>query len=480
MIQSPTQNALAEVYSTDLFRNLGHQLIDLIANHVDGVQTNLESPVLPYKSPAEELAFWQNLGFEQMAPLALFQQIIDHSINVHHPRYIGHQVAKPSLVASLAGLVADVMSNGSGVYEMGMSSNAIEKVVTDWVAQHIGFDENASGIITSGGSLANLTGLLAARRAKAPNSVWEDGHDQPLALLVSEEAHYCVDRAARIMGLGSKGIIKVPVDRQFKIRTDLLSAYLEKAKAQGLKVIAVVGCAASTATGSYDDLNALADFCQQEDLWLHVDGAHGGAVVFSQKYKSLAQGIERADSVVIDFHKMLLTPSLNTALIFKTASDSYKTFAQKAQYLWDAENEPEWYHSGKRTFECTKLMLSIKSYAILKTHGTAVFGENVDRLYDLGRSFAAILIDHPHFELAVEPEGNIVNFRYINASLDDLDALNHRIRQQLIESGKFYIVQTTIHDNKYLRTAIMNPLTTEREFYDLLEEIEVIAAKLSL
>lgn len=463
---------IEQAYDTQNFRNWGHQLIDLLADHLQQVQTNREETVISYRDPETELAFWQQDFKQTGEPIDLFKDILQHSIHVHHPHYIGHQVSVPALVAGLSGLMSDVLSNGTGVYEMGMASNAIERIVTDWLSSKIGYNADSAGIMTSGGSLANLTALLAARKIKAPTEVWEHGHQEKLAVLVSEEAHYCIDRAARIMGMGSAGIIKVPVNERFQIRTDLLDDYLQQAEADGLKVIAVIGCAASTATGSYDDLNALADFCAKYDLWLHVDGAHGGVVVVSGKYRHLAAGIERADSVVIDFHKMLMTPSLSTALIFKRGEDSFKTFIQKAQYLWDAQQSPEWYHSGKRTFECTKFMMSIKVYSILKTYGESIFEENVERLYDLGKTFADMIRQKPDFELAIEPVTNIVNFRYINAPAETLNELNSNIRQALLASGKFYIVQTMLQGKRYLRTTIMNPLTTKQDLAALLAEIE--------
>lgn len=465
---------LNQAFDVQAFRTWGHELIDLLANHLQDAHTNPDFPVLPYHSPEKELEYWQqDFKTGPGQPLDLFTNILEHSIHVHHPRYMGHQVSIPALVATLSGLVSDVLSNGSAVYEMGMASNALEKVVTDFMSQKIGF-QNGTGFLTSGGSLANLTALLAARKAKAPSDVWEMGHQEKLAVLVSEEAHYCIDRAARVMGLGSEGIIKIPVNERFQIRTDLLDDYLQQAQSQGLTVIAVVGCACSTSTGSFDDLEKLAAFCKQYNLWFHVDGAHGGAAIFSEKYNFILKGIERADSVTIDFHKMLLTPALATALIFKNPSDSYQTFSQKAQYLWESQQDGEWWNSGKRTFECTKLMLSLKVYSILKTYGERVFAANVDRLFDLAKVFATMIQARPTFELAIEPEANIVNFRFVNTS-NDLNGCNSAIRKQLLQAGKFYIVQTTLNGKLYLRTTIMNPLTTEQDLAALLNEIEHIS-----
>jgi len=178
-------------FSTTSFRELGHQLIDLLADQVEAVQQETDTPILPYREPEEELAFWQaDFAKADTDVLGFFNNVLQHSIQLHHPHYIGHQVSVPGLVSGLAGLMSDVLSNGTGVYEMGMASNAMERVVTDFTAQAIGFDEAAGGILTSGGTLANLTALLAARQAKAPG-VWNAGHEEQLAILVSEEAHYC-------------------------------------------------------------------------------------------------------------------------------------------------------------------------------------------------------------------------------------------------------------------------------------------------
>jgi L-2,4-diaminobutyrate decarboxylase len=195
------------------------------------------------------------------------------------------------------------------------------------------------------------------------------------------------------------------------------------------------------------------------------------------KYKYLVQGIEKADSVVIDCHKMLMTPALTTALLFKNGQTSYQTFVQKAQYFWSDAEEREWYNYSKRTFECTKLMMSIKFYALIRTYGVQALEDFVTTLYDLGKTFAKMIQSKPHFELAVEPMANILCFRWLEKEYTDekLNQLNANIRKHILEKGEFYIVQTKLKDKLYLRTTLMNPFTTEAELEKLLEEIEKIA-----
>ncbi len=472
------RDLLKVAFDPESFRKSGHQLIDMLADYLQEMQSDTPLKTIPWKSPEEQLKYWQEDEMKgEGNVMELFNKVMEDSIHIHHKKYMGHQVVSPAPVTALASLLSSLLNNGSAVYEMGPVANAIERVVVQRICREIGWNEQAGGFLTSGGTLANLTAMLAARRAKSPEDVWLKGSGKRLALMVSEEAHYCVDRAARVMGWGSEGIIKIPVDERLKMRTELLEEYLQQAKAQDIEVIAVVGSACTTSSGTYDNLESIADFCQKHKLWFHVDGAHGGAAIFSHKYRSLVRGMERADSVVIDMHKMMLTPALTTALLFRNESDSYQTFAQQAQYLWNDQEEHEWYNLGKRTMECTKLMMGIKAYALFKAYGTEIIGQYVTRQYDLGKSFARMIQQRKHWELSQEPETNIICFRYCTADLDatTIESLNAYVRQQLLEEGEFYIVQTRLKNKLYLRTTLMNPLTTEKELKALLDRIEEVA-----
>ncbi|MEM1322312.1 MAG: aminotransferase class I/II-fold pyridoxal phosphate-dependent enzyme [Bacteroidota bacterium] len=468
---------LEQAYSSSTFRELGHQLVDQLADYLEAAEKGHQA-VIPQIDPQNELRFWEkDLVEGPRDPVYFFEQLINRSIHLHQQKYMGHQIAPPAYLGPLAALAGDLLNNGMAVFEMGAASTAIEQVVVQEVCKVMGYDELAGGFLTSGGTLANLTALLAARQAIGERDVWTEGQQEKLAIMVSEESHYCVDRAVRIMGWGEQGIIKVPVNAQYQLRTDLLEEGLRKAEAAGRKVIALVGCACSTSTGAYDDLEAMADFCAQHQLWFHVDGAHGAAAAFSSRYRPLVKGIGRADSIAMDFHKMLMTPALATALLFKKGQQAFGTFAQRAQYLWASQSEQEWHNLAKRTFECTKYMMSIKVYILLRSYGLTVFDEYVNRLYDMGRHFAQLIQQRPHFELAVTPQSNIVCFRYTppNCSPEQLDLLNSRIRKNIIEEGEFYIVQTQLKQGLYLRTTLMNPFTTEQELLGLLDKVEALA-----
>jgi len=472
-------SVLENVYDPEAFRKLGHELVDSLANHLSACLAPAEGQkVMDWQLPEDELAFWR--AFDSKEPTEIFNTVLQRCIHTHHPKYIGHQVSAPAPITTLSAMLSALLNNGMAVYEMGKAPSAIERVITDKLCEKIGYSPDARGFLTSGGTLANLTALLTARREKAPENVWESGYSQKLGIMVSEEAHYCVDRAARIMGLGSEGIIKIPSTIDFVMDTSLLDTYMKKAKAQGIYVFAIVGSAPSTSTGMYDDLETIASFAQKHQLWFHVDGAHGGSAVFSPKYKNTLKGIDQADSVVIDGHKMMLMPAITTALLYKDGNTSYTTFSQKADYLLLQSQEEDWYNKAKRTFECTKLMMSLHWYMLWQTEGETLFDDFVTTLYDKGIQFAKTVQQRASFELAVSPMSNIVCFRlkHVYGKLEQENALNLKIRQQLLEDGEFYIVQTKLRGKQYLRVTLMNPFTTETILEQLLDHIEEIGRSL--
>ena len=471
---------LKNVYDPENFRRQGHTLIDLLADYLDNSLSRQPDRVIPWIEPETAEERWAaRLNDTGQEPGQLFRQVMEESIKLHHPRYMGHQVSPAAPVAALAGVLNDLLNNGMGVYEMGIPGTAMERAVVKSVARKMGFGPEADGVLTSGGSLANLTALLTARSATTRQPVWTEGNTSQLALLVSEEAHYCVDRAVRIMGWGEAGIIKVPSDEAFRMRTELLEPLYQQAVAEGKEVIAVVGSACSTSTGSFDDLEAIGRFAAMHGLWFHVDGAHGAATIYAEKYKHLVNGLELADSVVMDFHKMLLSPTITTALIFKQGKNSFRTFTQKAVYLLNQEGDQDWYNLAKRTFETTKTMLSLRAFILLQTYGEAVFDEYITTVNDLCASFADWLDARPGWQLAAGPACNILCFRITLPGLDEAqtNALNERIRQELLEEVRFYVVKTHLRGKTYLRVTLTNPFTRIGDLEDMALNLEAKALR---
>jgi L-2,4-diaminobutyrate decarboxylase len=469
------KDAMERALDPEAFRAVGHRVIDRLADHLDAAARGA-MPVYPWADPADQLLRWPaqfetgSADFDE-----LIGRVIAESNHLHHPGYVGHQVTPPLPAAALCELVAALLNNSMAVYEMGPASTAMEQAVVGWLARRLGLPASAAGVLTSGGSLGNLTALLAARQAKAGYDAWRLGAEgqEPLCVLVSAEAHYSIARAVRVMGWGEDGLVSVPVDERFRMRVDALESALQTARRRGRRPIAVVASAASTATGSYDPLTPIADFCQAHDLWLHVDGAHGAAAVLSERHRARVAGIERADSVVWDAHKMMLMPALVSAVLFRDARRSYEAFRQQASYLFSDQPGEQWFDVGQRTLECTKRMMSLKLYVTLAVYGGAFFGDYVAATFDLAERFSQRIDEAEDFELGVAPECNIVCFRHRPPGVSDLDGLQARIRERLLRDGAFYLVQTRLPSGLFLRTTLINPRTTESDLEALLERIRV-------
>jgi len=475
---------IKSIYDPEVFRQAGHRLVDQLTDYVLSARHG-SMPVLPEPNPlALRERYQQPLPLEPAAdvPLALqqrLQELIEQGIHLQHPGYIGHQVGAPVPAASLAELVAGVFNQSMAVYEMSPSATHIERQTARWLCKLVGWNKEADGVFTSGGSLGNLTALLVARNHASGGVAWEKGvrGGPPLAILASEQAHYSVARSASILGLGHENVLRVPVDRNFQMDTAAMAECYHAAVAQGKQVAAVVASAGTTATGSFDPLRKIGEFCRAQGVWFHVDGAHGASVLLSPRYRSLADGIELADSVIWDAHKMLFMPNVVTALLFRQGSRGFEAFNQEASYLFGRHPFPE-YDLGLRTIECTRPMQAWKLWLCFQLYGARGLGELVTQKLDLARAFAAQIKAQTDFELLTDPMCNILCFRHLPSageagtlSLQQLNEHQAKIRKRVLASGKFFLVQTLIGQRLYLRCALMNAQTTEQDLANLLELI---------
>lgn len=467
-------------FDPERFRQQGHRIIDALADHLGAAQRR-EGPVLPWQPPEAALRAWPG-AFTRTGGADLddlLQRVLGQSHHLHHPRYVGHQCSVPLPLTALLGAVSDLLNNGSAVYEMGPVNTAMERALVRWFAGLAGFDPaTADGVWTHGGSAGNLTALLAARQAAAPNDVWEEGYRSPgdLCVVTSAQAHYSVRRSAQVLGLGGRSVIPVAVDDRCRMRPEALAGVLDRLAEEGRKAMAVMASAGSTATGAIDPLEAIADVCGARGVWLHVDGAHSGAHLVSDRLRPGLRGIARADSVVVDAHKMMMVPALATLVLFREGGRSFETFSQEASYLFDRSARLEWYNTAHRTLECTKRMLGLKLYLALEVMGTDFFAAFVERMHDLALCFADALEARPGWQLAVRPEGNIVCFRYAPGPMPDPDGFQSRAREAIVQEGSFYLVKTSLLGRTWLRTTLINPLTTEADLLGLMERVEALAA----
>jgi len=463
-----TDERLSAARDPEQFRELGHEVIDRLADHLTAAGTRA-IPVSHPLDPSGMSERWPADFRGGADPLALVNQMLAESTVTHQPRYVGHQLPAPLPLATLGSLVSAVVNGSGAIYELSQVGGACELALSKHLAARLCMPETSGGMIVSGGTIATLTALLAARQARAGFDVWRDGAHggPPLALLTSDQTHYSTARAAQIMGFGQGGTISVASDERFRMRPDALSAEITAARARGQHPVAVVASAGTTATGAFDPLEQIADVCAEEGLWLHVDAAHGGSAALSPKLAPQLAGIGRADSVVWDLHKTLPFPALVSLLAYARARDAYGAFAQQAEYLFrtgDAGDE----NMGTRTLECTRPMLSFVAYLGFATVGADGLRTHVERLWELGGELAELVRESDDFELALEPEANIVCFRHRPPEGTDPDAHQERIRIAVNASGEFYVVQTKLRGTTWLRSALMNAATTRDDLLALL------------
>lgn len=464
---------LESAYDPQRFRELGHALVDQLSDELSQARS-AQGPVLVPEDPDALLQQWSDAFTAEGGESAdeLVRRAWKHSVRLHHPGYVGHQVAAPLPMAALVELASALSNNGMAVYEMGQAPTVMERRVIEFLSEQLHLGPEADGVLTHGGSLGNLTALLAARQAKSDHDVWTDGQREAQCVLVSEQAHYCVDRAVRVMGWGSAGVAGVATDADHRLDLGDLERAWRAAGESGRRPIAVVASACSTATGSFDPIAPIADFCRERDLWLHVDGAHGASYALSPKLRDRLEGIERADSVVWDLHKLLALPALNTAVLFREGQRSYSAFAQEASYLFEGETtREEWFNVGRRTLECTKRGMGLVAYATLQAVGTEALAEHLERTYARTLELHDLLRDADDFEVAHHPQANILCFRHTAAGCEDLDGLQARVRAAVLAGGSHYLVQTRLEGALWLRVTLMNPFTDRGALLGLMEAI---------
>ena len=399
---------------------------------------------------------------------------------LYHPRYAGHQVSPPLPAAIWCEPLIGALNQSLAVAEMSPVATVLEHRVVRWMCELAGFGAQAGGTLTSGGTEATFTALLAARAAALPDA-WTNGvGGNPPVVVCGEHAHYAVARAVGELGLGLHNAVVVP-SRDWRMDTEALAMTLESLAGQGRRVMAVVATAGSTATGSFDELEAIGPLCHERGLWLHVDGAHGASALLSETHRERLRGLAYARSIAWDPHKMMLLPSQAGTLLVRDARDLDAAFSQRAPYLFgDAHAEKSW-DQGPRSFMCSRRADVLKLWVALQRYGANALGELYDYFCALARFMYEEIAERPDFVALHEPECDILCFRYVGSgrlSDDALDALNRELRERYNQSGEGWITATNLAARRVLRVTLMNPRTTTGDIRDILDGLARIGAKL--
>src|SRR5262249_9859478 len=265
--------------------------------------------------------------------------------------------------------------------------------------------------------------------------------------------HYSITRAAAILGLGEDAVIELEVDELERVRPEALSAALQRCTAANRRPLALIATAPATSTGLHDDLKALGAFCREHRIWVHVDAAHGGSALLSERNRRLLAGIDQADSVVWDAHKMLRTSALCAAVLVKRGSDLPAAFQQHGDYIFDGRDSLG-IDLVDRALETTKATLGLKLFLSLAWLGERGLGKYVASRYELTQAFHAALANEPGITCPYVPESNILCFR-----VDGHDQLE--LRDRILADGRFHISSTTIAGERYLRLVVTAPATSE-------------------
>lgn len=408
-------------------------------------------------------------------------EVLPHSNHLTNPRAMGHQVSAPIPVAVWTEPVVAALNQSVAVWEMSPVGTVLEARVLRWMSDLAGLGPRAGGTFTSGGTEATFTALLAARAAAMPNA-WKEGVGaDPPVVVHGEHAHYAVTRAVGAMGLGADRAVAVP-SRGFRMDVDALEATLDRLAAEGRAVMAVVATAGSTATGSFDDLEAIGRLCERRGLWLHVDGAHGASALFSRSHRGRLRGLARARSIAWDPHKMMLMPLSAGMVLLADERDLDAAFAQRAPYLFHAQEGARSWDQGPRSFQCSRRMDVLKVWVALQRHGSDGIGALYDRLCATARALLAELARRPAFEALHEPESNILCFRWVGdrtLGAERLDDLNLRLREELNRSGEGWITTTLLGGRRVLRVTVMNPRTGARDVERVLDRLDAIGRQVA-
>lgn len=402
-------------------------------------------------------------------------KVMPHAMGNIHPRFWAWYMGAGNLTGALADFLAAIDGSNLGGGDTG--ANLVDRQVTDWLRQMMGFPDTASGALVSGGSMANIIGLMAARNAMAGIDLHQEGladMTRPLRFYASDQVHSCHMKAMNLLGLGGKALCRIPSDAAFRMDLAALRGAIAADRAYGLTPACVIATAGTTNTGAIDDLTALADLCRAEGLWLHVDGCIGALLRIAPRNRHLVDGMERADSLALDLHKGLHAPFDVGCALLRDRRVHRQTFAESAEYLQTMTRglaATEFLHDY--TLETSRGFRALKVWMMLREHGTAGFGQIIDRTVAQAQHLTRRIAAEPDLTLMAPTATTVVCFRHDPGGLTEagLKAHNTEIMLRLQESGVAVISDTTLRGQHALRVAICNHRTRNSDLDLMLRDL---------
>jgi len=409
------------------------------------------------------------------------RQFLKYSVRTSHPHFM-KQLYAGSTAAAIAGdWVSSVTNTAAHTFQVAPVATLMEQQLIDGLNQLLGFDDG-DGIMASGGSNANLLGLLCGLHRRWPEIKTQGYRGQQPILYVSDQCHYSYEKAVFTLGIGTDNMRRVPSDESFRMCPVALKQLIAADIADGKQPFLIGATAGTTVAGAFDPIDQLADIAQEFGLWLHVDAAWGGPAAFSHEHKALMQGVERADSVTWDAHKFMSIPLICSAVLLREKGILESACSGGgASYLFHADENAD-YNFGQKSLQCGRRVDSLKFWLDWRSKGTAGYRDQINHSMQLAQYCCEFIKQHPQMELLVEPDYLNLFFRYTpptGYSEGQLAELNLAILDEMKKAGSFYVDYSTLREQFGIRLVISNNKLEQRHLDDLLAEIIRIGEQLS-